>query len=233
MACAKGETSHKVLLWDIDGTLISPTESSVDKHALAVSRVLEMELHLDLRTAGKTDHEIVVDLLDAAGVCVEKNLMARILLELDVLTAREFAGRQLHPLPGTKGALKAAEAAGWTNGLLTGNTPQRARTKLLAADLWGRMKGDRAFYGDSHLNRFSLAEEAAQLANSDPDLRIILVGDTPLDIEAGHAANLPVVAVATGKFRLHELEALRPELAVPNLLAGREQFMRFLEKSRS
>jgi phosphoglycolate phosphatase-like HAD superfamily hydrolase len=44
-----------------------------------------------------------------------------------------------------------------------------------------------------------------------------VVGDTPRDIEAAQANNLPVIAVATGNFDFDALQALRPNACATSL----------------
>ena len=45
----------------------------------------------------------------------------------------------------------------------------------------------------------------------------MLIGDTPLDVEAALATGARAVAVATGQFSLAELEAARPHAVLPDL----------------
>ena len=48
-------------------------------------------------------------------------------------------------------------------------------------------------------------------------LRVCVVGDTPRDIEAARANNLPVIAVATGHFSFDALLEHRPEVCATSL----------------
>jgi phosphoglycolate phosphatase len=45
----------------------------------------------------------------------------------------------------------------------------------------------------------------------------VLVGDTPLDVRAAHAAGARAVAVATGFSDLQALRASRPDVLLPDL----------------
>jgi phosphoglycolate phosphatase len=45
----------------------------------------------------------------------------------------------------------------------------------------------------------------------------VLVGDTPLDVAAGRAGGARVVAVATGPYRVEELEASGADAVLPDL----------------
>jgi phosphoglycolate phosphatase-like HAD superfamily hydrolase len=61
-------------------------------------------------------------------------------------------------------------------------------------------------------------EELAGLFSFDPDpANVIVLGDTPLDVEAAHAAGARALGVATGRFSVEELKASGAEFAVQDL----------------
>lgn len=59
------------------------------------------------------------------------------------------------------------------------------------------------------------AKKAREMAGA--DARVCVVGDTPRDIEAAHANELPVIAVATGHFSFDELLEHKPEVCTTSL----------------
>lgn len=227
-ATPRSAGGSRKLLWDIDGTLVRFAGVSEDKHAAAVESVLCRSVDRDLRTAGMTDLEIVLAIFDAQGVVPTPDEVDAALDVLNELTEREMSSDYVIPLDGAGETLAAAEEMGWTNGLLTGNTPERARTKLTSAGLWTAVAGGGGFFGDRHGDRFSLAAEGAATRTADLDTRIVIVGDTPLDIQAGRDAGLLVVAVATGKFDAGNLIEYEPDLLITDLVAGRRALLAFL-----
>jgi phosphoglycolate phosphatase-like HAD superfamily hydrolase len=46
---------------------------------------------------------------------------------------------------------------------------------------------------------------------------VVVIGDTPRDVECGRAIGARVLAVATGKFTVEELKTHRPDWVVPTL----------------
>ena len=86
------------------------------------------------------------------------------------------------------------------------------------------------FFGDRHGDRFSLAAEGFAAKAAEPQCVIVIVGDTPLDIQAGRAAGLLVVAVATGKFSVMDLEPFEPDLLIPDLVSGLPALLEFLAR---
>ena len=111
--------------------------------------------------------------------------------------------------PGAVATLNALVAAGVTLGLVSGAMEGAARTKLVPADL------NRFFifgaYGSDSPDRGELTKLAVEKARRLHDRfsadRVLVVGDTPRDIEAAQAADAVSVGVATGKYSVDELKA--------------------------
>ena len=113
-----------------------------------------------------------------------------------------------------------APSAALAVGLGTGNVERGARLKLTRAGLAERF----AFggYGCDHEERERLigagAERgAARLGVARDDARVIVIGDTPRDVEAAHANGAECIAVATGHYSVDALAECRPELLVESL----------------
>jgi phosphoglycolate phosphatase len=107
-------------------------------------------------------------------------------------------------------------------GLLTGNFERGAAIKLGHFDLWTRF----AFgaFGDDHADRRALVPVAiaaaarAGLHVECPD--IIVIGDTPLDVDCAQTHGARSIAVATGPYTIEQLETARPDLVVRTLEDG-------------
>jgi phosphoglycolate phosphatase-like HAD superfamily hydrolase len=105
-------------------------------------------------------------------------------------------------------------------GLLTGNTRLGAEIKLRHFELWELFQT--GAFGDDHEDRNQIAALAKargrRLLND--DLRgeqILVIGDTPRDIECARAIGARVLAVATGGAKVAELEMHRPDWLVKDL----------------
>jgi phosphoglycolate phosphatase-like HAD superfamily hydrolase len=102
-----------------------------------------------------------------------------------------------------------------TLGLLTGNIEAGARIKLEPTGLWPRFR--MGAYGSDHADRLRLPSLAARRAQAltghvfRPE-DVVVLGDTPLDVECARAFGALAVAVATGPFTRGELEHERPDL---------------------
>jgi len=216
-----------VLLFDVDGTLIST--GGVARRAL--ERAFEVRhgrtgaLAFDL--GGMTDLAIVRDGLAAlgsglGGAALDAEIEATLVTYLGILES-EIAGATVRVHDGIMRALDAADAEPRVAcGLGTGNVREGARIKLGAAGIYHRF----AFggFGSDHVERAALlragAERgAARLGQGPGACRVVVIGDTPRDIAAARAIGAECVAVATGGTPLDELRAHAPDFAFPDLAA--------------
>jgi phosphoglycolate phosphatase-like HAD superfamily hydrolase len=217
-----------VILWDIDGTLVSSRASRADKHVKAAEVFLGCDLPNRGRTAGKTDRQILYELLEANGSDPSPAALTQALGILDALSLTELS---LHPVLCNLGVLKALQAsrrAGWTNGLLTGNTPIRAQAKLESAGIYVHFNSDFVFCGHEAPNRHELVGTGASAIQSAGCFAAIVIGDTPLDIQSAQSHGLNVVAVATGPFRSAELSEYEPNLLISDLESGLSALISYL-----
>ncbi len=122
-------------------------------------------------------------------------------------------------LPGVVTTARRLAASGHTVGVLTGNNRWVATAKLGAAGL-GTLFRLGAF-GDRATGRAELVAEARRSAGDGRGLQAarptVLVGDTPLDVAAAHAAGAAAVAVATGRWTMAELTRSGAEVVLPDL----------------
>jgi len=126
-------------------------------------------------------------------------------------------------MPGAAGALDALAAVpGVVQSLLTGNVRPVAEVKLAPLGLMSRLDLEVGAYGNEHEVRAELVRLARHRAavTYDADFggeATVLVGDTPLDVEAALTTGARAVGVATGQFTLAELIAANPHAALQDL----------------
>ena len=208
------DLSGVLVLWDIDGTLVTHAPSPRDRHAHAVSTVLGRSVDPLPAGVGKTDRQIIVELF--ADHLPSDDDVARALAVIDEVTAEDRRTSPSTPIDGVDTALVQLSSVGATHSVLTGNTPSRARLKLDAARLADHFDFDSGFYGNLHSTRMELVAAAAQNLSLQEAVRPVIIGDTPLDILAGQASGIPVIAVATGVYTSADLERHRPSALLDN-----------------
>jgi len=213
-----------LVLFDIDGTLIRTGGAGVKGMDAALERLHGRQGALQgVRVSGRTDRAILTEVFGKWDEALSEAHIPPLRDHyLDALE-RELAvagGPGFGVLPGVIDALDTlASDPTFIVGLLTGNFERGAEIKLARFDLWHRF----AFgaFGDTHVDRRDLVPVALSRAH-DRGLtpsRVVIVGDTPLDVDCAHAHGARAVAVATGNYGVRELEATGAEIVTPTLTA--------------
>jgi phosphoglycolate phosphatase-like HAD superfamily hydrolase len=200
---------HRLVLFDIDGTLLWSDGAGRRAMERALTHVFGATGDAGYRYDGKTDRQIVRELMRGAG-----HGDAHIDDRMAPLVERYLAGlreeldegaRAVRVLPGVPELLDALEErADVVLGLLTGNIEPGAAVKLGAAGIDMRRFRVNAF-GSDHEHRPALPAvaqlRARELLGVDvPGARVVIVGDTPADIACGRelgAARSPSPPAAT------------------------------------
>jgi phosphoglycolate phosphatase-like HAD superfamily hydrolase len=214
-----------LVLWDVDYTLVAADGLGTRLYEVVFAEMFGRELTAVAPKAGRTDRAIIGDTLALSGIPASE-----VGPFLDSLTRAAEAGGvpgAVRPLAGAAGAIAALAAAGVRQSVLTGNIRPMAALKLTRAGLRDHLDLDAGAYGDTHEVRSELVtaarRAAGQVYGTDfPGTTTVLVGDTPLDVEAALVTGARVVAVATGSYGAAELVAAGAHVVLPDLTdAGR------------
>jgi phosphoglycolate phosphatase-like HAD superfamily hydrolase len=206
-----------LVLWDIDGTLVDSAGHGRHAFEEAFATVVGGRPRL-VEFAGRTDHQIALGMLDG-----RREPLPRLLEEMAAaLAAREDSiRRDGHVYPGVPETLEALhDHDGVVQSLLTGNIQVNAALKLGAFGLERWLDFEVGAYGsDPHEERSDLVAIAREraAAKHGETTAAVLVGDTPLDVQAAHEAGARAVAVATGFSDVEALEASGPEAVLEDL----------------
>lgn len=214
-----------ILLFDLDGTLLLTGGAglrALDRAFLDLYGLEDAGRGVAFR--GRTDLSIIRDIVegklrraleaqDVEGVC------ARYLRYLEEEVPRSPAYRVL---PGVSELLPLLAARGdCLLGLGTGNLEAGARIKLARADL-NRFFPFGGFGSDAEsrvevLRQAVARGEAQRGPGRDGPSRVVVIGDTHLDVECGRALGARTVAVATGGVSAAALRRAGPDLLLPDL----------------
>ncbi len=214
----------RLILWDVDGTLLSTDGIAAEAMREAMRRVVGPAAPME-RTAyaGKTDWQIIRESFPTLPPdTIAERLQAFIETYVGLLEARRDAlTARSRVFPGVVAALKALETAGY-QAPLTGNIAAVAQLKLECVGLTAYLDLAAGAYGDDHFHRPELApiaaaRAAARYGQSFHGDQIVIIGDTPHDIACGKLNGARTVAVATGPYPLEELLAHHPDAALPDL----------------
>jgi len=213
----------RLILFDIDGTLVGGGPAKVAFHAAMLETfgtAGDIESH---EFSGKTDPQIVRDLLAAAGLedtVIDAGLAGPWDHYIGELESRSRAN-PMRLLPGVADLIEALDSEpDVALGLVTGNIVRGAQLKLGSVGLAERFEV--GGYGSDHEVREHLPAIAIERAFeawgvSFPPESAVIVGDTPRDVECGKHAGTRTGAVATGKFGREQLETTGAETVLDDL----------------
>ncbi|MET7874285.1 HAD family hydrolase [Streptomyces cyaneofuscatus] len=212
-----------IVLWDIDHTLIENAGVSKEIYAAAFTALAGRVPAEPARTEGRTDRLIMRDMFQRNGLAepdwasVEKALADAGEARLHTLSLRGTV------LPGVREVLKEASVrSSWVSSVLTGNIADNARVKVAAFGLDSLLDLAVGAYGADALQRpdlVAVARERAERLRGAPDgVPVVLVGDTPRDVEAALATGSEIIAVASGVHSTQELADAGARTVLPDLM---------------
>lgn len=221
------ETGPRILLFDIDGTLVSTGGAGAVAWKQAFDELYGIPADIGQFTdAGMTDPDVGAKTFEAVmhREPTSRELAQLIQRRLEHLPEAIAASEGYRVLPGVPERLRQLSRDGHLLGLITGNGDGAAHLKLARGDLnrWFTFGA----YATAGVDRPGIVRRAvergeAMLGRDVPNEDIYVVGDTPLDISAAHAVDCTAIGVATGHFDAdalreagadHVLETLEEEL---------------------
>lgn len=212
-------------MFDIDGTLLDSDGAGRRAMIAAFEHVFGTAGPIDTYSmAGKVDSQIVTELMRAAGR-PNKEIHSRMPDYFETYASqlrRIINQHRVRPQPGTAELLERLTAhPDVVIGLLTGNTLRGAQEKLKGANL-ARYFDSLGAFGDDALSRPELPAIAVErareaLGREFQGKDVVIIGDTPADIECGRALGVKSIAVATGPYTCEELRKHQPDFCFPDL----------------
>jgi phosphoglycolate phosphatase len=219
---------RRLILWDVDGTLVWTGPATRDAFDRAVSSVLGRAVgDHGVSLGGKTDPQIALEILTAVAVAEDEarghlpNVLRAVERELaDAIDAVRRDGRVL---PGVEEILqRLSRRPGVIQTVLTGNTEANGRLKVGAFGLDAYLDPEIGAYGSDSADRRELVpialaklERARSVRMSPADTWVI--GDTVLDLACARAGGARCLLVATGRVGFDELAGAGAEAAMPDL----------------
>jgi phosphoglycolate phosphatase len=204
----------RLVLFDLDGTLLSSGGAGRRAIQRALLETFGTSGPSDHWFDGKTDPQIVREMMQRAAVDAElveahmQGLLARYVecLREDLATPDHGA----HALPGVPELLDSLAACDDVMlGLLTGNVEDGARAKLGAVGIESTRFRVGAFGSDHSLRpelpRIAQRRAEAVLGRDVPGHVVVVVGDTPADLTCGLGIGARAVGVATGRYSVDAL----------------------------
>jgi phosphoglycolate phosphatase-like HAD superfamily hydrolase len=215
----------RLVLFDIDGTILSSAGVASGIFAEALAEAVGHPVPMDgYSMAGRTDRQIARELLRRAGAASDTldRLIDQVLERyLERFAPALAASTRPRLFPGVRALVeRLATDPDVLLGLLTGNLERGAAIKLTHFGLHHHFK--LGAYGSDAEERRALVPIAIERAHALSGRRfagreVIVIGDTPLDIDCGKAAGAATIAVATGPYPVAALAAHGPDALFTDL----------------
>ena len=208
---------RKLVLFDIDGTLISDGGASREAFAAALAEVFDYRGELRRYDfSGRTDPQIAHMVLRDAGWS-EADVDARMprLWEKYVAGLERHERSRVRELPGVRAVLDALRANDRvTLALLTGNIERGARLKLSGPEL-NEYFPFGAFGSDSprreELPPIAIDRAAKVSGHRYRGRDVVIIGDSIYDVRCGAPHSATTIAIASGKTSAEKLRAENPD----------------------
>ena len=219
---------RRLILWDIDGTLLTAGPVAREAFYAAAGEVLGRDLgDLRVQMSGKTDPLIALEILERAGVEPERamghlpSVLAALERRLEAEGDRMRREGRTHP-----GIVELLERLGGQPGVvqsvLTGNLRANAEAKVRAFGLERFLDLAVGAYGSDHHDRERLVPIALERLRDHHEIplpadAVWVVGDTPRDLACARAGGAHCVLVATGRIPLDRLRGIGADAVLRDL----------------
>jgi phosphoglycolate phosphatase-like HAD superfamily hydrolase len=212
-----------VVLFDIDGTLLTgppgrQTAGLMAMHYAARVVAGENENYKKIEFAGRTDYQIARLLLQAAGDKDPSGQRVEELVDRYLAHLREGTKQRPYTVLGTpRPVVERLREDGAVVGLGTGNVRAGGAIKLKSAgidDLFDLVKGG---FGEDGDTRAEVLETGARRLDATRKLPVIIVGDTPYDVQAAHEIGALCVGVPYRHNDSHVLEKAGADAVVDDI----------------
>ena len=220
---------RKLVLFDIDGTILLTAGAGRRAIVAALSAEVGRSEAFDrIRFDGKTDPQIVAEMLEAVGAEQPREAarVARLcqayVSHLEAELERPTTRTTL--MPGVPELLDRLEARDdVVLGLLTGNVERGAALKLRSGGIEPARFRVGAYGSDAahrpHLPEIATRRAEPYFGRVPTGSEVVIIGDTPADIHCGQGIAARAVAVATGAYSVSDLAACGPHAVFTDLSA--------------
>jgi phosphoglycolate phosphatase-like HAD superfamily hydrolase len=214
----------RLVLWDIDGTLVHAGTSGVTAVRTAFAALTGRTLTGPVVFDGQSELAFFRDLFERRGIVPDTALLAAVpaAMAAAMATLGPDMVRTGHALPGAGAAIAhLASVPGVRQSVLTGNVRPNAELKLRTFGLADAVDFEIGAYGSDAEDRADLVPYALGRANARfggyTAADVVLIGDTPRDVAAGRAHGVRVVGVGTGAYGIEHLRSLGADAVLADL----------------
>jgi len=205
-----------LVFFDINGTIIKRDSRTDVPFSQAVDEFFNIENGMDgVDTTARSDKDVLMEVLNNFNIPFSDNLWKGFLNKYEK-KLKEFEKTDVwRENADAVGFIKKLYEKGHQLSLISGELSIGAKYKLEKIDVWKYFPT--GGFGEDGLRRFDIADVALKkaLAHSDfkPE-RILVIGDTVLDIQTARHLGAEVISITTGSHSRKRLESESPDFIV-------------------
>jgi phosphoglycolate phosphatase len=219
----------RLVLWDVDGTLVSAGPAAREAFYRAIGSVLGREAadRGRVHMSGKTDPQIALEILATIAVSerdARRHLPAVLrALEENLEQAVDVIRADGRVMPGAEELLRRLDhTPGVVQTVLSGNLRPNARLKVAAFGLDRWLDLDSGAYGSDAEDRAELVPIAIRNVEGRHGIAfdrddVWVIGDTPRDLHAARAGGVRCLLVGTGRYGFEQLRRIGADAVLPDL----------------
>lgn len=201
---------RNLYLFDIDGTIVDMTDVHITSYRTAYQSTLGIDIEKDtlVKRFGLPERSMHEDIFEELKIPY-KDKINELIKKYEVELLRALESLKIMPLPGVEDFLNYLKNHEQYLGIVTGNKQSTGSRILKKANLYDFFT---IFsWGDNIGERTELVKNAINHANerSYEFNKIIVIGDSPVDIESGKSVGAFTVGVTTGynnKYKLRDAD---------------------------
>ncbi|MFC5744240.1 HAD family hydrolase [Actinomadura rugatobispora] len=218
-------TLNRLVLWNIDHTLVDVGRITRDAYADAFQRTIGRPLVRLPPTPGRTESEIIFETLAFNDVVTTDDHLPALMTALAASFAARRADLKSHGrvLAGAREAVTALSRLPDTaQSVLTGSIQPNAVLKVTELGLADRLDLEVGGYENGVYSKAALLELARTRAGEKhgvryPETATVFIADSPRDVQAAHIARSAIIAVATGSATEAELRGAGADVVLATL----------------
>lgn len=208
-----GNMKDTLIFFDINGTLIKRDSRTDLPFTFAIEALFEqIGLMEDVNTSARSDRDVFIEVLGKVGQHYSEGLWARFLAlyedQLELFKESDVWRENADAI----WYVKSLVEKGYALSLITGELSIGAAYKLKKLGIWQYFST--GGFGEDGLKRFEIAEAALKKAKyfycRDFE-KLVVIGDTVLDIKTARHIGAKVISIATGSNTIEELQTEGPD----------------------
>ena len=212
---------NKLVLFDIDGTLISVCNAHLKSFSEAFKKVYGIDADIEvINYHGMTEQQIIIGVLEKKGLS-EQEIKSKIKECLEAMADsfnRFIKDEKIVLLEGVQQLLEELDKNNFKMGLVTGGSEDIARGKLKKAGInhYFKVGG----FGNDDIDKADLVKLAVKRAQEKFNFNfdnIFLFGDAPQDMKAGKEAGVKTIGATAGIYSEKELKGAGADFIVESL----------------